>query len=503
MAGPLGEEVFIDEEPESARERHIPLSDVGRRPKISLQQAARDGREDVVRYYLERLSDEEKQQVIDARDSEGYAALHYAAKFNRFQIMVRLITHEADPDPQSTEERFTPLHFSCRYLPNVRDDAPDIGSEREGDGDAVRITTAHTCRKAVQLLIKCRNLDVNAKNIYGVSSLHMACSRGNAVALEELLTSPSLDVYITDNHGDTALHEACLLGDIAIVQMLLTAMDKKGMNVLLPNHDKQTPLHFACKKGFTDVVKLILRYGKHQMQELVTARDTEGNTPLHFAAESGKPEIVKCIVICRAADIEAEKEDETTPLHIASRHGRLEVAKLIVTYNKKTTAAEDVYQQTPLHFAAKYNHTNMIQFLLEEGADIEAEDANLNTPLLVAAGGGHVDAVATLIRWKADVDTLDKNRRSIVFIACEQKRTAVLKALLIKSDGHKPLLSAAEGRALCRAADSVQNTPLHIAAKNGHIAEVKVLLTTDVKVDARNDVGKTPLHLAAEAGHAA
>ena len=61
------------------------------------------------------------------------------------------------------------------------------------------------------------------------------------------------------------------------------------------------------------------------------------------------------------------------------------------------------------------------------GADIEAEDANLNTPLLVAAGGGHVDAVATLIRWKADVDTLDKNRRSIVFIACEQKRTAVLK----------------------------------------------------------------------------
>ena len=119
-------------------------------------------------------------------------------------------------------------------------------------------------------------------------------------------------------------------------------------------------------QGFTDIVKLILRYGKHQMQELVTARDTEGNTPLHFAAESGKPEIVKCIVICRAADIEARKDDETTPLHIASRHGRLEVVKLIVAYNKKTMAAEDIYQQTPLHFAAKYNHSNVIQFLLEE-----------------------------------------------------------------------------------------------------------------------------------------
>ena len=58
-------------------------------------QAARDGREDVVRHYLDRLSDEETQQVINARDSDGYTALHYAAKFNRFQIMYRLIAHDA------------------------------------------------------------------------------------------------------------------------------------------------------------------------------------------------------------------------------------------------------------------------------------------------------------------------------------------------------------------------------------------------------------------------
>ena len=48
-----------------------------------------------MRYYLDNLSDDEKQSVIDARDSGGYTALHYAAKFNRFQIMYRLITHDA------------------------------------------------------------------------------------------------------------------------------------------------------------------------------------------------------------------------------------------------------------------------------------------------------------------------------------------------------------------------------------------------------------------------
>ena len=63
------------------------------------------------------------------------------------------------------------------------------------------------------------------------------------------------------------------------------------------------------------------------------------------------------------------------------------------------------------------------------------------------------------------------------------------------------LISDAEGRGLCRLADSVYNSPLHIAARNGHREEVKVLLAANVKVDARNDVGKTPLHLAAESGH--
>lgn len=48
-----------------------------------------------MRYYLDNLSDDEKRDVINARDSEGYTALHYAAKFNRFQIMYRLITHDA------------------------------------------------------------------------------------------------------------------------------------------------------------------------------------------------------------------------------------------------------------------------------------------------------------------------------------------------------------------------------------------------------------------------
>lgn len=59
------------------------------------------------------------------------------------------------------------------------------------------------------------------------------------------------------------------------------------------------------------------------------------------------------------------------------------------------------------------------------------------------------------------------------------------------------------GAKLCATPDSYYNTPLHIAAKLGHLDSVRVLISNTagaVKLDAKNDLGKTPMHLAAENG---
>ena len=36
-----------------------------------------------------------KAKILNARDSEGYSAMHYAAKFNRFKIMQLLVAYDA------------------------------------------------------------------------------------------------------------------------------------------------------------------------------------------------------------------------------------------------------------------------------------------------------------------------------------------------------------------------------------------------------------------------
>ncbi len=49
----------------------------------------------MVRQWLSRLPKYKKSTILDAMDAEGYTAMHYAAKFNRFQIMLLLATSGA------------------------------------------------------------------------------------------------------------------------------------------------------------------------------------------------------------------------------------------------------------------------------------------------------------------------------------------------------------------------------------------------------------------------
>ena len=63
-----------------------------------LLQAARDGREDDVRAWLDTVSDQRKRKLLNAKDKHGFTAVHYAARFNRFKIMQRLLLDEAGKD---------------------------------------------------------------------------------------------------------------------------------------------------------------------------------------------------------------------------------------------------------------------------------------------------------------------------------------------------------------------------------------------------------------------
>ena len=68
--------------------------------------------------------------------------------------------------------------------------------------------------------------------------------------------------------------------------------------------------------------------------------------------------------------------------------------------------------QTPLHLAAMKGNTNLMKFLLEKQADVNAQDNNLQTPLHYASQNKDSGCCNLLLGYKADLNILDCNMKS-------------------------------------------------------------------------------------------
>ena len=65
------------------------------------------------------------------------------------------------------------------------------------------------------------------------------------------------------------------------------------------------------------------------------------------------------------------------------------------------------HDQTPLHVAAFLEYTEIVTFLIRQGADIEARSHQL-TPLHLAARWGRAEIVSELLKLGADVRAKDR-----------------------------------------------------------------------------------------------
>lgn len=59
-------------------------------------------------------------------------------------------------------------------------------------------------------------------------------------------------------------------------------------------------------------------------------------------------------------------------------------------------------RMTPLHFACAYNFLELVEFLLDEGARINAKDKFGRTPLIMAVRNGNLAIMSKLLYYGAD-----------------------------------------------------------------------------------------------------
>lgn len=155
--------------------------------------------------------------------------------------------------------------------------------------------------------------------------------------------------------------------------------------------------------------------------------------------------------------------------------------------------AEDKSGSTALHCAAGATEENeeIIEALLEAGADPRKKDVEKMTPIHFACQGRNLKAVKLLF------EHVEKTQKVDGMLEDQNKEGEnALHAAVKGGDLYVVQMCLAKGAKVeSQRANLAQ--PLHIAAINGYDEIAKLLLNDDALIDARNANHETPLHKAA------
>jgi len=141
---------------------------------------------------------------------------------------------------------------------------------------------------------------------------------------------------------------------------------------------------------------------------------------------------------------------------------------------------------TPIMTAANHGHVHAIELLLRHGADINVPQAACNSPLSLAAVNGHIPAVRALLHNGAEVNIIRRGTTPLVK-AIQANQLDAIRVLI--TEGSADLTITSHHPQLF--------TPLFWAVSQNNPSIISLLLShAPALIEQRDSIGRTPLAFA-------
>ena len=462
---------------------------------------------------------------FNAKDVFGNTAFHHACKVGSLEVVeIFLNSPRIDYNALNNAEESgiissfynVKLNGTNNYevmellLEKSLEKSIDVNAKDMHGNTAFLRAVRYGLLEAVELFVKYASniVDINESNKAGQTALDIAYYHPKPRTIFKVLVDTALDTKLDlnakDNYGDTVLHQACTDGNMEVVSFLLDNIDK-GINVNAKNNGGCTPFIAAFHYGHHHIVNHLLHSSKDKKIDVNVTND-HGQTVLHLCAMTFDNIMLRILLEHARNGLKIDVKDDVgcTALHYACKKGHYKILEsFLMNPTKVDFNAQDHQGMTAFYKVFDLADTEMVKLFLKRAIrlniDLNTTDDNGMTPFQKACLNANGTMLKLMIKNPGGINfnAQTNDGKTGFHLACSHGRTNFVKLLLANAQELQI--------DICLPESTRQYTPFHSACllESKEIVEaiVKHAEIHGIDIKATDRQGLTPLHYACSNGY--
>jgi len=306
-------------------------------------------------------------------------------------------------------------------------------------------------------------------------------------------------LYLTKNNNDMLIEyllKQIIYSNSLIINLITLGKNKIGMKkeelsrlidngyskITVDTTDEKlnTPLMYACKDGYYNIVSTLLTY------KADINKDNIGeNRPLFYACYNGDSRIAKLLLETGKVEVNHKNKNGDTELTISCLNDNAELINLLIKYHSNIKCINNKGHY-PVHIASINDKLETLKALCAHGADVKVQNAIGNQCFSMACINENIHIINYLLTHDIDINYINYSGDSALHQCCILQKKDIIKKLLSLENINIDV------------PNSYGFTPFIIACKKNDFELAKLILDQNkpVNIDAKTNSGDFPLFYA-------